>query len=77
MLDLKVMLIFIVAAVFQDLQNHEDKVSEVNTLADQLVADGHPDEDTIRQRQNVSKSTLSFSAILHSRLFIFMLFSGK
>ena len=77
MLDLKVMLIFIVAAVFQDLQNHEDKVSEVNTLADQLVADGHPDEDTIRQRQNVSKSTLSFSVILHSRLFIFMLFSGK
>ncbi|XP_041369234.1 spectrin alpha chain-like isoform X2 [Gigantopelta aegis] len=36
----------------KDLQNHEDKVSEVNTLADQLVADGHPDEETIRHRQN-------------------------
>ncbi|XP_067662527.1 spectrin alpha chain-like isoform X1 [Haliotis asinina] len=35
----------------KDLQNHEDKVTEVNSLADKLVADGHPDEETIRQRQ--------------------------
>ncbi|KAK7095430.1 spectrin alpha chain-like isoform X3 [Littorina saxatilis] len=35
----------------KDIQNHEDQVSEVNTLAEQLVSDGHPDEDTIRQKQ--------------------------
>ncbi|KAH9498947.1 hypothetical protein Btru_004017 [Bulinus truncatus] len=35
----------------KDLQNHEDKVAEVNNLAEQLVADGHPEEDTIRQKQ--------------------------
>ncbi|XP_076436788.1 spectrin alpha chain-like isoform X4 [Babylonia areolata] len=35
----------------KDLQNHEDKVSEVNTLAEQLIADGHPEEDTIRHKQ--------------------------
>ncbi|XP_076454932.1 LOW QUALITY PROTEIN: spectrin alpha chain-like [Babylonia areolata] len=35
----------------KDLQNHEDKVSEVNTLADQLISDGHPEEETIRQKQ--------------------------
>lgn len=37
----------------QDLQNHEDKVAEVNNLAEQLVADGHPEEETIRQKQQV------------------------
>ena len=35
----------------QDLQNHEDKVAEVNSLAEQLVKDGHPDEDQIGQRK--------------------------
>lgn len=35
----------------KDLQNHEDKVTEVNNLAEQLVSDGHPEEDTIRSRQ--------------------------
>ncbi|XP_059141379.1 spectrin alpha chain-like isoform X3 [Physella acuta] len=35
----------------KDLQNHEDKVAEVNNLAEQLVADGHPEEETIRIKQ--------------------------
>ncbi|GFO16769.1 spectrin alpha chain [Plakobranchus ocellatus] len=35
----------------KDLQNHEDKVAEVNNLAEQLVADQHPEEETIRQKQ--------------------------
>lgn len=35
----------------QDLQNHEEKVNEINNLAEQLVSDGHPEEDTIRQKQ--------------------------
>ncbi|KAJ8300491.1 hypothetical protein KUTeg_022010 [Tegillarca granosa] len=35
----------------KDLQNHEDKVTEVNTLAEQLISDGHPEEETIKQRQ--------------------------
>lgn len=36
----------------KDLQNHEDKVAEVNTLAEQLISDRHPEEDTIRQKQD-------------------------
>ncbi|XP_060065678.1 spectrin alpha chain-like isoform X1 [Ylistrum balloti] len=35
----------------KDLQNHEDKVTEVNTLAEQLITDEHPEETTIRARQ--------------------------
>lgn len=35
----------------KDLHNHEDKVTEVNNLAEQLVTDGHPEENTIRSRQ--------------------------
>ncbi|KAL3872184.1 hypothetical protein ACJMK2_040130 [Sinanodonta woodiana] len=35
----------------KDLQNHEDKVAEVNKLAEQLLDEGHPEEDTIRRRQ--------------------------
>ena len=36
------------------MHNHEDKVTEVNNLAEQLVSDGHPEENTIRTRQEVS-----------------------
>ncbi|XP_052790863.1 spectrin alpha chain-like isoform X6 [Mya arenaria] len=36
----------------KDLQNHEDKVTEVNTLSHQLLEDGHPDEDTINQKRD-------------------------
>ncbi|XP_062606729.1 spectrin alpha chain-like isoform X6 [Saccostrea cucullata] len=36
----------------KDLQNHEDRVTEVNTLAEQLIEDEHPEEATIRQRQS-------------------------
>ncbi|KAK7505097.1 hypothetical protein BaRGS_00003667 [Batillaria attramentaria] len=35
----------------KDLANHEDKVAEVNSLAEQLISDGHPEEETIRQKQ--------------------------
>ncbi|BFZ06026.1 hypothetical protein BsWGS_09066 [Bradybaena similaris] len=35
----------------KDLLNHEDKVAEVNSLAEQLIADGHPEEGTITQKQ--------------------------
>ena len=41
----------------QDLQNHEDKVAEVNNLAEQLVADEHPEEETIRQKQQVGPTS--------------------
>ena len=36
----------------KDLQNHEDKVTEVNSLAQQLLADGHPEEETINQKRD-------------------------
>ncbi|XP_060596253.1 spectrin alpha chain, non-erythrocytic 1-like isoform X2 [Ruditapes philippinarum] len=36
----------------KDLQNHEDKVTEVNTLSQQLLEDGHPDEETISQKRD-------------------------
>lgn len=35
----------------KDLQNHEEKVNEINSLAEQLIADGHPEEETIRTKQ--------------------------
>ncbi|CAG5135132.1 unnamed protein product, partial [Candidula unifasciata] len=35
----------------KDLLNHEDKVGQVNSLAEQLIGDGHPEEGTIRQKQ--------------------------
>ncbi|KAK6196167.1 hypothetical protein SNE40_001445 [Patella caerulea] len=35
----------------KDLSNHEDKVTEVNKLAEQLLVEGHPDEETIKNRQ--------------------------
>ncbi|ESO95207.1 hypothetical protein LOTGIDRAFT_202396 [Lottia gigantea] len=35
----------------KDLSNHEDKVTEVNKLAEQLLVEEHPDEETIRARQ--------------------------
>ena len=37
----------------QDLQNHEDRVNEVNGFGDKLIEDQHPEEDTIRQKQQV------------------------
>ncbi len=39
----------------KDLVNHEDRVSEVNKLADKLIEDQHPEEDTVRKRQAVSQ----------------------
>lgn len=44
-------IVFYFCTFDQDLQNHEDKVSEVNSLAEKLITDGHPEEDTIRQKQ--------------------------
>ena len=40
-----------ICPTLQDLANHEDKVAEVNLLAEQLINDGHPEEETIRQKQ--------------------------
>ncbi len=38
----------------KDLVNHEDRVTEVNKLADKLIEEQHPEEDTVRKRQAVS-----------------------
>ena len=38
----------------KDLVNHEDRVNEVNTLAEKLIQDQHPEEETVRKRQAVS-----------------------
>ena len=35
----------------KDLANHEDRVAEVNQLGDKLVEDAHPEEETVRRRQ--------------------------
>lgn len=35
----------------KDLQNHEDRVSDVNTLADKLIDDQHPEQETISSRR--------------------------
>lgn len=39
----------------KDLQNHEDVVGEINQLGEKLISEQHPEEDTVRKRQLVSK----------------------
>lgn len=39
--------------LLQDLANHEDRVHEVNQLADKLITDQHPEQDTVAHRQRV------------------------
>ncbi len=40
----------------KDLVNHEDKVIDVNKLAEKLIEDQHPEEETVRKRQAVSEN---------------------
>ena len=42
----------------KDLVNHEDRVNEVNVLADKLILDQHPEEETVKKRQAVSENYL-------------------
>jgi len=37
----------------KDLQNHEGRVGVVNTLAEGIISERHPDEDMVRRRQAV------------------------
>jgi len=38
----------------KDLQNHEERVTVVNVLAENLITEQHPEEETVRRRQAVS-----------------------
>ena len=49
----------------KDLVNHEDRVNEVNVLAEKLIQDQHPEEETVRKRQAVSNLIYSASRLLH------------
>ena len=53
----------------KDLVNHEDRVNEVNVLAEKLIQDQHPEEETVRKRQAVSN--LIYSASRLPRFVIF------
>jgi hypothetical protein len=44
-------------------------VTEVNTLAEQLIEDEHPEEATIRQRQSVSYTSCGKNTDKDSELF--------
>ena len=50
----------------KDLQNHEDHVTEVNNLAQKLIDDQHPEEETITRKRNVSTNSRLF--ILHFQI---------
>ena len=39
----------------QDLNAHEDRVAEVNSEANTLVEEGHPETDTIKGKQQVGR----------------------
>ena len=47
----------------KDLVNHEDRVNEVNVLAEKLIQDQHPEEETVRKRQAVSNLICSASRL--------------
>ena len=36
----------------QDLQNHEEKVTEISSIAEQLILDKHPEVETIQQKRD-------------------------
>lgn len=38
----------------KDLQNHEDRVNDINEQADKLIEDRHPEEEAVRKRRMVS-----------------------
>jgi len=37
----------------KDLQNHEDRVSDINGQADKLIEEQHPEEEAVRKRRMV------------------------
>jgi hypothetical protein len=39
----------------KDLQSHEDRVTEVNQLAEKLLEETHPEEEKIKGKQDVSR----------------------
>ena len=39
----------------KDLQNHEDRVNDINQQADKLIEDQHPEEEAVRKRRMVSE----------------------
>ena len=43
----------------KDLQNQEERVANVNQLADKLIDEQHPEEETVRRKQAVSALTLA------------------
>lgn len=38
----------------KDLQNQEDRVTDINDQADKLIAEQHPEEEAVRKRRLVS-----------------------
>lgn len=38
----------------KDLQNHEDRVNDINEQADKLIEEQHPEEEAVRKRRMVS-----------------------
>ncbi len=44
----------VTVVLLQDLQNNEEKVTEVNQLADKLIQDEHPETETVSRRRDVS-----------------------
>ena len=38
----------------KDLQNHEDRVNDINEQADVLIEQQHPEEEAVRKRRMVS-----------------------
>ena len=45
----------------KDMQNHEDRIEEINQLAEKLYNDKHPEEETIRNRQVVCTLLIQIS----------------
>jgi len=44
----------------KDLQNHEDRISDINGQADKLIEDQHPEEEAVRKRRMVRCQRLCF-----------------
>ena len=57
----------------KDLVNHEDRVNEVNTLAEKLIQDQHPEEETVRKRQAVSNLVCSMSRLQRGQFLVHLL----
>jgi len=40
----------------KDLQNHEDRVNDINIQADKLIEEQHPEEEAVRKRRMVGEA---------------------